>query len=130
MIFGIGFWIWLAGIIVLSVLPKTPVINAESMNPLISFGYLQHFVCYFIWTTLFFIWRMNDVNKIKAKDLMVFIGGAVFLALSGEVVQEFIVGRNFNMNDFWSNLIGVFSGILLYFIIFYSMVLFKRQNKA
>jgi len=115
-IFGIGFWVWLAGIMVFSVLPKIPVINPGGIkHPLFSYGYIQHFVCYFIWTALFFLWKINKNYKIKWLNFVFFLVGAVFISIGGEAIQEFIAGRSFNMKDFYSNLAGIFLGVVLYY---------------
>ncbi len=105
----------------LSVLPKIPVVAPDIKHPLISFGYLQHFVCYFIWTILFFLWKMEKSYKIKRSELVFFLVGAVVISIGGEAIQEFIIGRSFNMNDFWSNLAGILFGTFL----FYSISFFK-----
>ena len=110
---SIAFWVWAITIFILSVIPNTPAMKMELNNKELRLDYLIHFAVYFTLGILFFLWLMNRNSPLSKKQIVFLIILGVIFAGFSEVIQHVVPGRTFNIMDFYSNNLGLFSGVII-----------------
>ena len=113
-----GFIVWTLFIIFVSVIPNSKEVLPESAGNF-RLDYLEHFLAYFAFGTLYIFWRGDRNYSIRGIELAILFAVACSFSFLTEYLQLIIPGRTFNMMDVIYNLTGVLSSILLiyYFLI-------------
>ena len=116
-------------IILLSVIPLSRE-AASGGESLIRLDYLQHFLAYFSFGSLYLLWRSNGRFRINRVEL-----GLISLAITGfsvltELVQIYIPGRAFNPLDVMYNLSGVLFSLLFVYFYIIRTVLRKKHIQS
>ena len=113
-LFQLLFWFWLLFILTNSLFPKQVDTGGSSTEFLfLRMDYLVHFGAYFLLAQFFFFWQSNGYLVLFKRQFLLFLTGAVLLAVGSEFLQMFIPGRSFNEYDLLSNSIGLAAGIIL-----------------
>lgn len=112
-LFAYSFWIWVAIIVYFTLTPNSPNLNVEVNHQTYRMDYLLHFLVYFSLAILYLFWKADNYFKVKPKYLVYFLLAALIFSGLSEYIQEYIPGRTFNPNDFFSNAAGVIIGIIL-----------------
>ena len=121
------FLFWTGLIILLSVIPYSREV-AERSESVIRWDYLEHFLVYFAFGSLYIIWRSGRHFRISNLDfLLMFIITFSFSILT-EYVQILIPGRAFNYIDVAYNLTGVLLSIII--VYFYLVRYYIRRKQS
>lgn len=121
-----GFILWTLFILLVSVIPDTTEIIQQS-NGNFRLDYLEHFLAYFTFGTLYILWRGDRDFSIKVVELAVLFAVACSFSFLTEYMQLLIPGRAFNIIDVVYNLAGVLGSILI--IYFYFVRYYLRKLK-
>jgi len=110
------FVIWLLLIIIVSSIPRLPILKIKTSGSSIRLDYLIHFLEYFILSVFFFLWRMNN-TRLKFNKILLYVAIGICFAFIDETYQILIPGRKFNMVDLLFDSFGFSVGIFLIFFI-------------
>ena len=110
-----------------SVIPYSTDTDQQTRSGL-RWDYLEHFIAFFTFGSLFILWRSNLKFGIRGWELALLITVAICFSLGTEYVQLFIPGRAFNIIDVICNLAGVLSSILI--IYFYLIRYYIRRRHS
>ena len=90
--------------------------------------YLEHFLAYFAFGTLYILWRGDRDFSIKGVELAVLFAVACSFSFLTEYMQLIIPGRTFNLIDVVYNLAGVLGSILIIYFFFVRYYLRKKHS--
>ena len=122
-----GFIAWTLFILSLTVIPDTDqMIQKHSAE--FRWDYLEHFLAFFIFGTLYILWRGDSNYSIRGIELFLMFSVAFSFATLTEILQLAIPGRTFNPIDVIYNLAGVLSSILL--VYFYLVRHYLRKKHS
>jgi len=123
-IFRFLLWFWLLLIVVSSTIPfiTAPKIEIGKARFEIRLDYIFHFFIYFVFSIIFFLWRIYGKENNKYKILSTIIFLSILLAVIDEFHQKLVPGRIFNPIDLVYNFAGLFTGYL------FSIITFWRKN--
>jgi VanZ family protein len=124
---GIIFWLWVAGILFLSLTPQAQNGQTNGESSPIRIDYLQHFIAYFILAVLFYIWKSNNKYQLRNALVVIFLAGGLAFAGISEVLQIYLSSRTCNPVDFIFNALGILTGIVLSYLLIPNIR--KRINK-
>ena len=123
------FIIWTLFIIYMSVRPSANEILKKHLFEM-RMDYLMHFFAYFVFGSLYVLWRANRQFKIKSIELAILIATAISFSILIEYIQLFIPTRAFNVVDMFYNFIGVIGGVgVTYFCIIRQFLRKRSQAK-
>ena len=107
------FWICFFAIILLNIIPNNNLTSLSSDNFNFRIDYMLHLIAYMSLSALFMLWRTEIfLNKKYAYIFLFLILGIIFSFVT-ELVQKYIPGRTFNPIDFYYNVVGILSGVLI-----------------
>jgi len=113
-LFQLLFWFWLLFILSNSLFPRQIDAGDSSTEFLfLRMDYLVHFGAYFLLALFFFFWQSNGHLVLFRRQFLLFLTGAVLLAVGSEFLQMMIPGRSFNEYDLVANTLGLAAGIIL-----------------
>ncbi len=122
-----GFIVWTLFILVVTVIPASnEVITQKTVN--FRWDYLEHFLAYFIFGSLYIMWRGDSNYSIKGMEGLIMFTVACAFALSTEFLQLLIPGRAYNIFDFIYNLAGVLCSI--FFVYFYLVRYYLKKKHS
>ena len=110
--------IWLVAISTVSSIPHLPTAKIETEKVEIRLDYLIHFCEY---GALIFLALLSFVKKdfqLSLRKYILITFSVVAFAVADEFHQKFIPGRTFNSKDILSNLIGIFTGLIVCYFLF------------
>lgn len=119
------FIFWTLLIISTSMIPYSGV-SGEPGSSGFRWDYLEHFLAYFAFGSLYILWRSDRNFTIRKLELALLFTLATCFSILTEYIQIFIPGRAFNYIDVLYNLAGVISSILL--IYFYLIRYYLRKK--
>ena len=114
-IWMIGFIVCAVLIIIISVIPYSPDTSQE-ISTGFRWDYLEHFLAFFTFSSLFILWRSDRKFGIRGLELAILIAVVICFSLGTEYIQLFIPGRAFNIVDIIYNLTGVLVSVLLVYM--------------
>jgi VanZ family protein len=79
--------------------------------------YLEHLLAYFVFGSLYILWRSNNKFLLKGVDVVILVAITCALSLISEYAQLLIPERTFNIYDMLFNLLGVFAGLLIIYLL-------------
>ncbi|MFC2115372.1 VanZ family protein [Bacteroidota bacterium] len=120
-----GFIIWTLFILFVSLVPDSKEIIEQSTENF-RWDYLEHFLAYFAFGTLYILWRGDRDFTIKGLELAVLFAVACSFSFLTECLQMLIPGRTFNIIDVVYNLAGVLGSIL---VIYYYLIRYYLRKK-
>ncbi len=120
-----GFIVWTLFILLVSVIPDSKEIIEQSTENF-RWDYLEHFLAYFAFGTLYILWRGDRYFSIKGVELAVLFAIACSFSFLTEYMQLLVPGRTFNIIDVVYNLAGVLSSILI--VYFYLVRHYMRKK--
>jgi VanZ family protein len=114
-----------AVIILLSLIPYSPemAVKAESG---FRWDYLEHFLAFFTFGSLYVIWRSDRNYHMRGTELFVLLIASGGFSFAMEYAQLYVPGRAFNPIDLTCNLAGVLGSIL--FVYFYLIRHYLRKR--
>jgi len=122
-----GFILWTLFILFATVIPDTgEVIQQNTEN--FRWDYLEHFLAYFVFGTLYILWKGDNKYSIRGTGLILMIAISCSFAILTEFLQLLIPGRAFNIIDILYNLTGVLCSIL--FIYFYIVRYYLKKKQS
>lgn len=123
-----AFWAWLVTLFILALIPrfKSPELDLTK-DFKIRFDYIAHFIFYIGLSTLFTLWKREEILKMKRTELFRFFILGLFTATITEYFHKFLPQRSFNYIDLGLNYIGLTLGLVL-IAIYYRKA--KRRLKA
>ncbi len=121
-LFRFLFWFWLSAIIIISSIPGLSIPKMNIVKFEFRLDYVFHFIIYFIFSIIFFIWKINGKKQRKFNLLAMMIILSVILAVFDEFHQMLIPGRTFNPVDLIYNCAGLFTGFI------FSLIAFRRKK--
>jgi VanZ family protein len=89
--------------------------------------YLEHFVAYFAFGSLYILWRGSAEYTIRGRELILLFVVTCSFSILTEALQLLIPGRTFNPVDIFYNLAGVLSSIIIVYIYFIRHFLRKKH---
>ena len=122
-----GFILWTLFILLVSVIPDTTEIIQQSTENF-RWDYLEHFLAYFAFGTLYILWRGDRDFSIKGVELAVLFAVVCSFSFLTEYMQLLIPGRAFNIIDVVYNLAGVLGSILIIYFYFVRYYLRKKHS--
>lgn len=109
---------WAITIIVVSSTPNIPTLKIHMAKTDIRLDYLLHFMEYGALTLLSFLTFSGDEFRIGFRKIIIITVILSLFAILDEYHQKLIPGRSFNYNDIFSNLTGIFAGVVFCVVIF------------
>ena len=106
------FIFWTLLIISASMIPYSGV-QGEPGSSGFRWDYLEHFLAYLAFGSLYILWRSDRSFNIRILELALMFTVSICFSILTEYIQLFIPGRAFNFIDVAYNLAGVFISILL-----------------
>ncbi len=119
-LFALLFWVCILSIIVFSIIPNSPKMQANMGDKPFRIDYALHFMAYFSLSFLFFLWKSDQYFRIRKHLLVFFLMGALFLSLFTELAQSILPNRSFNPMDFLFNVTGILIGVIFPTVLFRS----------
>ncbi len=111
------FWLWLAIILVASIIPTFNIMESTSKpESILRFDYLMHFLFFMLLGMLFVLWQHSKKTTKKTVYLWFLLFGIIYGFLT-EFAQKYIPGRTFNWNDSFNNVAGIVIGVVAAYII-------------
>ena len=110
------FIVWTLFIILVSVIPFSSEIG-ESEGSDFRWDYLEHFLAYFAFASLYILWRSNRNFRIRNIELLLMFALMVSFSILTEYLQLLVPGRTFNFVDAAYNLGGLVSSFLIVYLI-------------
>lgn len=122
-----GFILWTLFILFVSLIPNSKeIVQQNGTN--FRLDYLEHFLAYFAFGTLYILWRGDRDFSIKGIELAVLFAVACSFSFLTEYMQLIIPGRTFNLIDVVYNLAGVLGSILIIYFFFVRYYLRKKHS--
>ncbi|MCK4745830.1 MAG: VanZ family protein [Bacteroidales bacterium] len=122
-----GFILWTLFILFVSMIPNSKEIVQQNGTSF-RLDYLEHFLAYFAFGTLYILWRGDRDFSIKGIELAVLFAVACSFSFLTEYMQLIIPGRTFNIIDVVYNLAGVLGSILIIYFFFVRYYLRKKHS--
>lgn len=117
-LFATLFWVCILSIIVFSIIPNGPKMEATMGDKSLRIDYALHLMAYFSLSFLFFLWKSDQDFRIRKRLLIFFLIGSLCLSLFTELAQSIIPHRSFNPVDLLFNVTGILIGAILPKILF------------
>ena len=114
-------------IMVASLIPYSPE-RAQKTPPGFRWDYLEHFVVYFLFGSLYILWRSDRDFKIPNLWLAVLLLVSLGFSFLTEFVQLWIPGRAYNILDAVCNLSGVLGSFFVVYLCLIRWYLRKRHS--
>jgi VanZ family protein len=106
------FIIWTLLIILLSVMPYSKEVVSKNGSSF-RWDYLEHFVAYFAFASLYILWRSDRNFSIRKLELFLMFAVIISFSLLTEYIQLLVPGRTFNYVDVAYNFVGVLGSFLI-----------------
>ena len=120
---------WTLLIIYMSVRPSPSEVLQKHFFE-IRMDYLLHFLAYFVFGSLYVLWRGNRNFQIRSTELAILIATAISFSILLEYIQLLIPGRAFNVVDMAYNVIGVICGVGITYFYIVRHFLKKRDTQS
>ena len=124
--------LWLALFLLCTVVLIGVALVPDSSRVMIDTGsdfrwdYLEHLLAYFIFGSLFILWRSNANFMMKAVEMAILIAITCLFSLLTEYAQLLIPERTFNIYDMLYNLLGVLAGLLVTYVVLIRILLRRK----
>ncbi len=119
------FILWSLLLIFVTVYPDSSKVIIQTSSGF-RWDYLEHFLAYFIFGTLYILWRGDDDFGIRGTELAFLLSVTCAFSILTEYIQVLIPGRSFNVIDMLYNLFGVLAGILAIYFLFMRVYLRRK----
>ena len=124
--------IWLVLFVLWALLLTFTAVYPDSGNIIIGnesgfrWDYLEHFIAYYIFGSLYVLWRSKQDFTMKGSEILILFAVALIFSIFTEYIQIIIPGRTFNFVDMLYNLGGILTGILVTYFLFIRLYLRKK----
>ncbi|HEC44182.1 MAG TPA: hypothetical protein ENI20_15270 [Bacteroides sp.] len=109
------FIIWTLLIILLSVMPYSKEVVSKNGSSF-RWDYLEHFLAYFAFASLYILWRSDRNFSIRKLELFLMFVVIISFSLLTEYIQLHVPGRTFNYIDVAYNFVGVLGSFLIVYV--------------
>ena len=89
------------------------IISAPGKKGFIPFSVIYHFVIFFLFSFFLFI-TIKGNEKIKIRHILIVFIISLIYAISDEIHQSFIPGRDTNIRDILTDLSGSITSMIIY----------------
>jgi len=115
--FGLVFWLYILLILIVTVIPWSTSEKVGVGGFKFRIDYLLHLGAYFGLAFLFILWQINVLVNKHFFGIMLSLLICVGFAYSTEIIQLFVPGRTYNLNDFIANSAGITMAYLLFVVL-------------
>jgi VanZ family protein len=88
------------------------IVSAPGKKGIIPFSIIYHFVIFFLFS-FFLCMTIKGNRKIKVKDILIVLLVSLIYAISDEIHQSFIPGRDASIKDILTDLTGSITSMII-----------------
>lgn len=115
--FGLVFWLYIVVILIVTVIPWSTSEKVGVGGFKFRIDYILHLGAYFGLAFLFILWQINDLVNKHFLGILLTLFICVGFAYGTEIIQLFVPGRTYNINDFIANSAGITMAYLLFVLL-------------